>query len=130
MASSYWAAEPEFDCGGVGSYGPDVPVVPELLPVAAPLGLGVTPDDDFGCWGVVPPEFSGFALEFGELGVLGEAGTWGVDGPALVSANTGMDTLSIAMADAVASFFIAQTLHLVAFIKQRAEMRPRSSRLA
>jgi hypothetical protein len=62
----------------------------------------------------VLPESSEFAPAAGGVGVLGDAGTWGVDGPALVSACTETDMPTIANANATANILIERILHLVA----------------
>lgn len=80
--------------------------MPELSPEAAPWEFGVTLAGAFGLGAVAPPEFSGLAPDAGELGVLGDVGSCGVDGPALVSARTGTDTLNIATADITASILM------------------------
>jgi hypothetical protein len=82
-------------------------VVPELSPEAAPRGFGVTFAGAFGSGAVAPPEFPGLDPEFG---VLGDVGTWGVEGPALVSASTETDALSIATADTTANILMIRLL--------------------
>ena len=64
--------------------------------------------------GTVLPEFSEFASGVGDVGVLGDVGTWGVDGPALVSACTETTMPSIATANAAANILIVRILYLIA----------------